>query len=190
MRPVEEGGRNIPTTAPALDILAEVNPNATGGPGNSSDGQLRLTPRDVTRKCSDCGSEKPLDEYYTWLDTNRQGKQYIRRATRCRLCHNQRRERYLQAQLKEDAALREIRKARIKVREAIEAGRLKKPAKCSCCGQKTPKPKLHAHHHNGYAVALDVKFICGPCHFKEHGKRVWRVVVLLLVPWLLLTYAV
>ncbi len=67
-------------------------------------------------------------------------------------------------------------KARIKVQYAIRNGKLERPNKCSKCGQVNPRYQdgrlgIHAHHHNGYKKALDVKWLCYICHRKEHLQR-------------------
>jgi hypothetical protein len=56
-------------------------------------------------------------------------------------------------------------KARNKVKDALITGKLKRPIRCSKCGKKC---KPQAHHHRGYApeFALDVIWLCRPCHFK------------------------
>lgn len=56
-------------------------------------------------------------------------------------------------------------KARNKVRDALITGKLIRPRRCSKC---LTKCKPQAHHHKGYApeFALDVIWLCRPCHFK------------------------
>jgi hypothetical protein len=62
-------------------------------------------------------------------------------------------------------------KARGQVTYALTTGRLCKPMFCERCGAVTRK--LDAHHHRGYSRkhALDVIFVCRPCHVKEHGGK-------------------
>ena len=56
-----------------------------------------------------------------------------------------------------------------KVGKAVKAGRLVK-SDCADCGG----PSAQAHHHNGYEPehALDVVWLCRPCHMRRHGKKV------------------
>jgi len=50
----------------------------------------------------------------------------------------------------------------------ILSGKLIRPEKCEKC-MKHCKPQ--AHHWNGYENALDVKWLCRPCHIIEHHPR-------------------
>lgn len=54
------------------------------------------------------------------------------------------------------------------VAHALKSGRLTK-SDCADCGG----PSLQAHHHNGYEPehALDVVWLCHPCHMSRHGRR-------------------
>ena len=55
-----------------------------------------------------------------------------------------------------------------KVRHAVRTGRLLRTA-CVDCGGAS----LEAHHHNGYDAdhALDVVWLCRPCHLARHGRK-------------------
>jgi hypothetical protein len=59
------------------------------------------------------------------------------------------------------------------VQWALKKGRIVKPAECSRCLQKTPSKLLHAHHHKGYNEEnrLNIVWICGSCHRKEHYEH-------------------
>ena len=56
------------------------------------------------------------------------------------------------------------RSAHSMVERAIRDGRLKKPFKCSKCGEVK---RLCAHHHD-YYMPLDVVWLCQPCHKQLH----------------------
>lgn len=74
--------------------------------------------------------------------------------------------------------------ARNKVSKALESGHLSRPKKCELCGD-TPKPsqvkskngktrkrpKIFAHHWNGYNNPLDVWWICQSCNLKLRGQK-------------------
>jgi hypothetical protein len=66
------------------------------------------------------------------------------------------------------AVERQKDRARSRAQAAIQTGKLKRPKHCSNCG-RTHYP-IEAHHHRGYSddVALDVIFLCRPCHTREH----------------------
>jgi alpha-beta hydrolase superfamily lysophospholipase len=71
------------------------------------------------------------------------------------------------ARYRKDPSLRVKHEARWAVNRAIAAGRLVRQP-CACGNQKT-----QAHHHD-YAKPLDVRWLCGPCHRKEHAKAEGR----------------
>lgn len=56
-------------------------------------------------------------------------------------------------------------RARIKFNAALASGELKRPEKCSHCGE----PDLIHGHHTDYARPLDVTWLCGRCHRSAHG---------------------
>ncbi len=57
-----------------------------------------------------------------------------------------------------------------RLREAVRLGEIQKPGNCERCGKHATGRALHGHHHNGYdeAHALDVVWLCGSCHNREH----------------------
>lgn len=55
--------------------------------------------------------------------------------------------------------------AQVKVKAAVDSGKLIKPDRCQKCG-KSPK-HLHAHHEN-YEKPLEVIWLCPLCHKIEH----------------------
>ena len=58
------------------------------------------------------------------------------------------------------------------VRSAIEKGLLPVAPKCEDCGESPMRRDgaraVQAHHYLGYERPLDVKWLCPPCHSKEH----------------------
>lgn len=56
--------------------------------------------------------------------------------------------------------------ARRALREAVEAGLVRRPPACEGCGEARP---LHGHHRD-YARPLVVVWLCAPCHGKEHAR--------------------
>jgi len=61
--------------------------------------------------------------------------------------------------------------ARRAVQRAVECGMLTKPGRCSDCCEPTEPAALHGHHHLGYdpTVALEVTWLCVPCHVDAEG---------------------
>jgi hypothetical protein len=57
--------------------------------------------------------------------------------------------------------------ARRQLRAQIYSGKIRRPARCEECGEKT----FVEGHHVDYQRPLYVFWICGPCHDKAHGKR-------------------
>jgi len=66
-------------------------------------------------------------------------------------------------------------RARAAVKRALTSGRLTRPRTCEQCGSEPPpasdgRSTLHAHHHHGYELPLDVIWLCPVCHF-SHDRR-------------------
>ena len=57
-------------------------------------------------------------------------------------------------------------KARKAVKQALNSGLLIRPSRCESCSKKT---KVHGHHPD-YRKKLLVKWLCLPCHTKEHHE--------------------
>jgi len=57
-------------------------------------------------------------------------------------------------------------RARTALGNAVRAGRVVKPSTCQQCGAGG---RIHGHHHD-YTKALDVQWLCQPCHVKAHRK--------------------
>ncbi len=138
-----------------------------------------------TRICSVCRKRKLLTSYHK----NR--AKPLKRQYECKKCGNLRylklatdgrHQRYYASLSKEQRAVRLARnkkknpryyvrnakknRARTDVARAIRAGTLVRPRRCEQCKSLNPQ----AHHHKGYARknALDVLWLCQPCHFKAH----------------------
>jgi len=58
------------------------------------------------------------------------------------------------------------RKAQNSVSAALKRGMLIRPDACTCCGDT--RAKLEAHHPD-YSRALDVVWLCVPCHRQTHA---------------------
>lgn len=56
------------------------------------------------------------------------------------------------------------------VHQAVFHGRLQKPQACSGCGAASERAALHGHHRD-YSKPLDVIWLCGRCHRREHSAR-------------------
>src|SRR6266850_1011440 len=54
------------------------------------------------------------------------------------------------------------------INRALASGKLVRPNRCSRCKKKC-KPEAH---HPDYKKKLEVIWLCGPCHWAEHGKGV------------------
>lgn len=63
---------------------------------------------------------------------------------------------------------REKNIAHLRVARALQSGVLVRPSTCSKCGVCC-KPQAH---HNDYSKPLDVVWLCGDCHAKEHRLSV------------------
>jgi len=61
--------------------------------------------------------------------------------------------------------------AQVKVKTAVDSGKLVKPDNCEECGK--PQKNLHGHHED-YEKPLEVIWLCPICHRAKH-KRVSRL---------------
>jgi hypothetical protein len=66
-----------------------------------------------------------------------------------------------------DAAKEAARKA---LRHAVRTGSITKPCACQSCGKSVAPHELHGHH-NDYARALDVDWLCAQCHRATHAGQ-------------------
>jgi hypothetical protein len=55
-------------------------------------------------------------------------------------------------------------KARAALRNAVAAGKITKPKKCSACGVKAT---VHGHHED-YSKPFEVEWLCSVCHGLRH----------------------
>ena len=57
-------------------------------------------------------------------------------------------------------------RARVALNNAVRAGRVLRPSRCSACGVIC---RPHGHH-DDYNKPLGVRWLCSTCHGKEHRK--------------------
>jgi hypothetical protein len=60
--------------------------------------------------------------------------------------------------------------ARNELNKAVKRGDVIKPKMCAACGEE----KRLTGHHDDYAKPLDVRWLCYPCHGKEHRHDIAR----------------
>lgn len=105
---------------------------------------------DDHKVCLGCHETKPLTEYYR----NKGG--LAGRQSRCRPCF------YKQIVAPSGAKVKKA--ARHAVERAIKTGRLVRPSHCSVC-----RAEAYTHgHHDDYLKALEVRWLCKPCHEEHH----------------------
>lgn len=117
----------------------------------------------MKNKCEHCKSKK---------DLQKNGKSYNGLNIRwlCRKCNTARIRKYRSTEegrrKSYEASLRSIKKfperqrARVKVNQALYAGKIIKPKKCTRC----KKGRKLEGHHSDYTKPLKVKWVCRPCH--------------------------
>jgi hypothetical protein len=123
--------------------------------------------------CRTCGKEKPIDLfskdcYKRWgIDTQCRACGVIK----CRRYRRLNRE-LITARLRLKKATKlateqQIEKelARGKLRAAVQAGTISKPASCSACGRSGMT--IHGHHED-YSRPLEVTWLCPQCHSDRH----------------------
>jgi hypothetical protein len=59
-------------------------------------------------------------------------------------------------------------RARGKLRDAVDSGKIIKPKNCPVCG----KDKILHGHHNDYTKPLEVVWVCALCHTNLHKAKV------------------
>jgi hypothetical protein len=139
------------------------------------------------KQCSHCGKVKPVSEFYpsrktpdglrysckschieSVIRTRDPEKHRISERLSMRRCRKRdpwkfrRRERLASRKRPHDLRYR----ARIELNKAVASGTVKKPARCTGCGQKG---HLHGHHPD-YNRPLRVKWFCPVCHAAEHRR--------------------
>lgn len=109
-------------------------------------------------KCKDCTKRDVNSNYRkTWTDKVAYERRRWQRPERRRAST---------ASLKRQKARNPTKaKARNAVTNAIRDGRLVKQPCAKCRATKG----IQAHHHD-YSKALEVEWLCRPCHLNEHGK--------------------
>lgn len=148
---------------------------------------LSKTP-EPEKACTDCGLVKPIADFY------KDKRAFDGSTQRCKECTKQRMADYYDenseavlqrvtaySKAHPETQLRYIRKARgsnpnhtqqararRKVQRAVKMGLLHRPDRCESCGKLNGR--IVAHHHRGYddTNALDVLWVCTPCHLRAH----------------------
>ena len=127
----------------------------------------------MNKTCPKCKQEKPLSEFYK----NRSRKDGLQawckdcfRGYQRAYCRTERgRENHLRADRKADRKRRllypEKTKARRALQYAVKSGRLIRPTICEDCFQER---FVYGHHEDYINKPLEVKWLCGDCHGKEH----------------------
>jgi hypothetical protein len=141
------------------------------------------------KKCTKCGIEQPLSEFYPRsanckpcyrarvadrINLKKQDPEWVaKERARCRAKTAKAR---AEGRIKGPSP--EVRKrwvdrnkakrsAHLKAYSAIRRGTIKKPDACSACA--TASPRLEAHH-TDYSQPLNVQWLCTKCH----GKTRWK----------------
>jgi len=142
-------------------------------------------PAPLTKRCSKCGVEKPLEKFRP----NPRGRHG--RSADCRLC----RAKYQRAwrrqnpeRAREPCRRYRLRLARRGIRPSTSCDKAKAAARqiarfamvlsilrrknrCEKCGIEARHARLYKHHPD-YNRPLDVVWLCGPCHGSMHQKVV------------------
>lgn len=141
------------------------------------------------KKCFRCGSDKPLDDFYTHKGMKDGHVNKCKECTRADVRENRSaRADYYRAydrQRYDDAGMRgepngcspdsrqrwnrenkNKKNCHGKVRRAIKSGAIIKPSCCSECGATG---RLNAHH-DDYSRPLAIRWLCCQCHGKAHKK--------------------
>ena len=112
------------------------------------------------KKCPKCQIVKPLDSFYP----NKAAKDGL--SSWCGVCSNRKK----RERQKADPVAQKERKAREYVRQAVRAGRLIKPERCSQCGGTGD---IQGHHED-YNKPLEVVWLCVECHKYAHNKEILK----------------
>jgi len=134
---------------------------------------------DAGKQCTRCGEIKPLDDFHRnhrMRDGHiNQCKSCLREDPRRNELQRLRRARNPQAtRADRKKSAREQRrrhpekmKARKAVTNALQAGRLEKPATCEDCRGDFPPTGLDGHH-DDYGKPLEIRWLCRTCHNALH----------------------
>lgn len=135
-----------------------------------------------SKVCFKCGVEKPLTDFYKHVGM---ADGHLNKCKECaKQDNNKYREKNIESVREYDRSRqhidrhknpREYRrknpqkyKAHNAVNNAVRDGRLLKSEVCEECGEDR---HLYGHHHSYEKVYwLDVKWLCGKCHAKEHKR--------------------
>jgi hypothetical protein len=140
-------------------------------------------PAPLTKRCSKCGREKPLEQFKP-----HPGCRYGR-SGQCRACYAAYRRAWVRRNPERvrECARRYRRKAaslghrgrqqpfnrqdaaRTIANLALRAGILPRKYRCEKCGIEARHARLYKHHAD-YGRPLDVVWLCGSCHGREHRK--------------------
>jgi hypothetical protein len=128
---------------------------------------------EASKRCTKCGVEKLVGEFYLHTVRGRREREY-----HCKACRNaaivarreanpeKERQRRTRVQSREQVTRPERRAARLALQRAVREGKLLRPTVCDQCGTA-----CHPHgHHSDYARPLDVQWLCARCHAAEHVR--------------------
>lgn len=124
--------------------------------------------------CSSCKKELPISEFHQH-GGKRRGR--IEHASRCRVCTSIDRAgkaKYV-PRGKQKPTTGKVYKARRRIAQYVETGKIIKPLSCPVCKQPRPKHLIHTHHYDGYDSKLKVTWMCNSCHAAEHAGYLDRV---------------
>lgn len=114
-------------------------------------------------KCKDCG--KPLTRRTAYF----RGRTTPRPYSRCKKCYNRWTYQSFGKGYRKGPG-RDNQVARERTRDAIAAGRIRKPSRCEKCNLKLPSKKIEAHHED-HTKTFVVRFLCRPCHRMADAVR-------------------
>lgn len=125
------------------------------------------------RKCPHCGGAPGTSPYYVklrwYICAPCARKYFYPRGVKRRKARGK----SILAAYKRSAKTQRIRypervKARMAVSRAIASGKIVKPKTCCHCNATG---RIEGHHFNGYENALDVLWLCVPCHRDRHRAK-------------------
>lgn len=116
----------------------------------------------LMKTCIVCHIEKPITDFWKKGPGRTRGdcKECGRKKENTKKRHRPNRKPKIINTIKE--------RARGRLRDAVRYGKIKKPDACEFCLLPKEKRHLQGHHHKGYDYPLDVIWLCGLCHAKEH----------------------